>query len=156
SACMDPAKAPASQAEGLARSERSLWPTVKKLATYIGRRIHWRRCVKRPWGGKIAFRAATASAAAALGVAASAAAQAADAPPLASPQAEASSGWIATVGGTAVLGPRYAGAEKYGLSGLPSLSFRRAGTPLEFSAPDDGLDYTLYGTPTFKVGPVAN
>jgi outer membrane scaffolding protein for murein synthesis (MipA/OmpV family) len=83
-------------------------------------------------------------------------ARAADALPSTSPQAEAPPGWIATVGGTAVVAPRYPGAEKYGLSGLPSLSFRRAGTPLEFSAPDDGLDYTLYGTSTFKFGPVAN
>lgn len=112
--------------------------------------------MKRSWGGKIASRRVAATAAAALGVAVSGAARAADATPLASPQAEAPSGWIATVGGTAVLSPRYAGAEKYGLSGLPSLSFRRPGTPLEFSAPDDGLDYTLYGTPAFKFGPVAN
>ena len=40
--------------------------------------------------------------------------------------------------------------------GLPSVSIRRANEPATFSAPDDNIDYALFGSPWFKVGPVAS
>jgi outer membrane scaffolding protein for murein synthesis (MipA/OmpV family) len=72
------------------------------------------------------------------------------------PEAEAAPDWIVTVGGTLTSSPLFEGAGKYGLSGLPSLSFRRANEPEDFGAPDDSLDYTLFGTSGFKAGAVVN
>jgi len=69
---------------------------------------------------------------------------------------EPASGWIITLGGSAQIGPKFDGSSKWGLSGMPSLSWRRAGEDAGFSAPDDGLDYALYETPTFSFGPVAS
>src|SRR4051812_20408180 len=68
---------------------------------------------------------------------------------------QAAPGWIATVGATALLSPRYEGSTKYGVLPFPSLSFRRAGEPLGFSVPDDSPDYALYSSPAFRFGPVA-
>jgi outer membrane scaffolding protein for murein synthesis (MipA/OmpV family) len=39
---------------------------------------------------------------------------------------------------------------------MPAIGFRKVGEPEEFSAQEDGLDYTLFGTKTFQIGPVAN
>lgn len=64
--------------------------------------------------------------------------------------------WIVTVGGTATYEPQHLGAETYRLSALPSISVRRADEHEEFSAPEDGLDYSLLGNRTFQIGPVAN
>lgn len=69
---------------------------------------------------------------------------------------EPASGWIVTLGGSAEFGPSYDGARKAGFSGMPSLSWRRAGEDAGFSAPDDGLDYALYETKRFSFGPVAS
>jgi outer membrane scaffolding protein for murein synthesis (MipA/OmpV family) len=62
--------------------------------------------------------------------------------------------WIVSLGGTVTYGPRYPGASRYGFSGIPAVGFRRVGTPEEFSAPEDNLDYALIDTPMFKFGPV--
>ncbi|MBZ6078871.1 MipA/OmpV family protein [Microvirga puerhi] len=72
------------------------------------------------------------------------------------PSAEASSAWIVTLTGTGLVSPKYEGASAYGLSGFPSVGFRHPNEPEEFSAPDDSLDYTLFSTSGWKVGPVAN
>ncbi|MBF9235268.1 MipA/OmpV family protein [Microvirga alba] len=72
------------------------------------------------------------------------------------PDAETSSGWIVTIGATSLFSPQYEGSAKYGLSGLPSVSFRQPNEPEDFGAPDDSLDYTLFSTSNFKVGPVVN
>jgi len=82
------------------------------------------------------------------------AARAADDPPVADPPGEG--GWIATVGGNMNISPRYLGAEIYGFGGLPDISFRKAGTPAEFSPPEDGLDFELLGDRVFSAGLVAN
>jgi outer membrane scaffolding protein for murein synthesis (MipA/OmpV family) len=63
--------------------------------------------------------------------------------------------WIASVGGTLSTGPKYTGADRYGLFGAPSISFRRPGEPIEFGAPEDNLGYALLDTPQLKAGPVA-
>lgn len=69
---------------------------------------------------------------------------------------EPASGWIVTLGGSGQIGPKYDGASKAGFSGMPSLSWRRANEEAGFSAPDDGLDYALFETKTFSIGPVAS
>lgn len=63
--------------------------------------------------------------------------------------------WIVTLTGTVQAGPRYPGSDRFSLSGYPSLSYRRAGTPARFSAPDDGLSIALVDTGWFRAGPVA-
>ena len=75
------------------------------------------------------------------GLALAAPAQAADstfgAPP------STTTGWIATVKGNLAVGPTYPGADDYSFVGFPSISFRRAGTPARFTAPDDGLSFSI-------------
>lgn len=63
-------------------------------------------------------------------------------------------GWIVTLGGSFQVGPKYDGANSAGPSFMPSLSWRRAGEPAGFSAPDDSLDYAIYDTDRFDVGVV--
>lgn len=64
--------------------------------------------------------------------------------------------WIISIGGMATFGPQYIGAKEYGLSGYPSISFRRTDEAKGFSSPDDSLDYALYETKQFSIGPVLN
>ncbi|GAU83164.1 MipA/OmpV family protein [Bosea sp. BIWAKO-01] len=66
------------------------------------------------------------------------------------------SGWIVTLGGSGQYGPKYDGAKSYGLSGTPSLSWRRVGEPEGFSAPDEGLDFALFETSRFSIGVVGD
>jgi outer membrane scaffolding protein for murein synthesis (MipA/OmpV family) len=82
-------------------------------------------------------------------------AYAADAVP---PPAEqlSSSDWIVTLGVAGRYGPRFEGSRRYTVYGIPSVSFRRANEPAAFSAPDDNIDYALFGSPWFRVGPVAS
>ncbi len=65
-------------------------------------------------------------------------------------------GWIISLGGSVQFAPRFDGARSAGISGLPSLSWRKIGEPEAFSAPDDGLDYALYETDRFSAGVVGN
>jgi outer membrane scaffolding protein for murein synthesis (MipA/OmpV family) len=65
------------------------------------------------------------------------------------------SDWIVTLGVAGYYGPRFEGSRHYTVYGLPSVSFRRGDEPATFSAPDDNIDYALFGSPWFKVGPVA-
>lgn len=60
--------------------------------------------------------------------------------------------WIVTAGGTVQYGPRYEGAHTRGLSGAPSLSWRRATEPEKFSAPDDSFDLSLFSAGRFEAG----
>jgi MipA family protein len=75
-------------------------------------------------------------------------------PAQAQPATPVGQDWIITIGGTVEYGPLFSGSRKFGPSGMPSFDIRRASEPDEFSAPDDGLDYTLFSTKTFKFGPV--
>ncbi|NIX75666.1 MipA/OmpV family protein [Microvirga terricola] len=72
--------------------------------------------------------------------------------PPAAPVAE--TGWIATVKGNVQVGPAYPGADKLTVFGYPSLSFRRAGTPERFSAPDDGFSFSILDDSALRVGVV--
>lgn len=59
-------------------------------------------------------------------------------------------GWIVTLGGVSVLGPKYDGASKAGFSYTPSISWRRVGDPDGFSSPDDSLYFSLSDSRSFS------
>jgi MipA family protein len=63
--------------------------------------------------------------------------------------------WIVTVSGNGVAQPRFPGARDYTAFGFPSVDFRKAGEPVRFSAPDDGVSFTVFESPVFRFGPVA-
>ena len=100
--------------------------------------------------------AATASLVLAAG-----AAQAADAgarapvDPLFVPAPVVSDEWILTVKLTVGAAPKYDGADRWGIFAFPGLGFRRAGEPVQFSAPDDGIDFAAVRGQGFSAGPVA-
>ena len=73
-----------------------------------------------------------------------------------SPPAAASldSGWIATLKANAGFSPDWEGAKSYSFLAYPSASLRRADAR-EWSAPDDGLDFSVYDARGFSIGPVA-
>jgi outer membrane protein len=72
------------------------------------------------------------------------------------PPAPASTeGWIITLKANASLSTEWTGSKSYDLQGYPSFSFRRAGQPATWSAPDDGFGLPVYETRFFSVGPVA-
>jgi MipA family protein len=83
---------------------------------------------------------------------ATAPAQAAD--PLFDPAPVASSNWIVTLKGNLRVGPSYPGADDYSVYGFPSVSFRRAGAPQRFSAPDDGLSFSFLDESAVRIGVV--
>lgn len=63
--------------------------------------------------------------------------------------------WIVTISGNGVAQPRFPGARDYTAFGYPSVEIRKAGEPVRFSAPDDGISFTLFESPNFRFGPVA-
>lgn len=63
-------------------------------------------------------------------------------------------GWIVTVGAMVTYDPEYRGSDNLEFGILPSLSWRREGTPAIFSAPDDGFGLALFERPGFRFGPV--
>ena len=67
----------------------------------------------------------------------------------------AEEGWILTLDANLSLEPDYPGASTSRVQKLPSFSFRRAGTPDDFSSPDDGLDFSVFDIDWLKAGPVA-
>jgi len=64
--------------------------------------------------------------------------------------------WIISIGGMATVSPRWDGSSRYGLGGMPSISFRRASERESFSAPDDNFDITFFTGKRFAIGPVAS
>jgi MipA family protein len=66
------------------------------------------------------------------------------------------SGWIMTLGASGQVGPKYDGSNTRGLTGMPSISWRRVGEPATFSAPEDSMSLPLYETGQFGIGPVVN
>lgn len=63
--------------------------------------------------------------------------------------------WIVTLSGNGVAQPRFPGSRDYTAFGYPSVDIRRAGDPVRFSAPDDGVSFTLFESPALRFGPVA-
>ncbi|MFI5015129.1 MAG: MipA/OmpV family protein [Hyphomicrobiales bacterium] len=70
------------------------------------------------------------------------------------PPAPADEGWIITLKGNVSLSTEWQGAKSYDAEGFPSVSFRRADQPAIWGAPDDGLDFAVYESPFFSIGPV--
>jgi MipA family protein len=62
--------------------------------------------------------------------------------------------WTVTVKGTLGMAPAYIGSSDFLPYGLPGISFRRAGTPPSFSAPDDGVSLAILDLGWIKAGPV--
>jgi len=54
-------------------------------------------------------------------------------------------GLTITIGAGAQTYPQYPGADSYGINPLPIFGFRRAGTPMGFEAPDDGIGLGILG-----------
>jgi outer membrane scaffolding protein for murein synthesis (MipA/OmpV family) len=75
--------------------------------------------------------------------------------PMFAPVPVASDAWIVTLRATVSAAPKFEGADRFGLVAFPGLGFRRAGEPVQFSAPDDGADFALYRQNGFSAGPVA-
>ena len=63
-------------------------------------------------------------------------------------------GYTITVGGGAQTYPKYPGADSYGINPLPIFNFRREGSPLPLSAPDDGIGIGFFRrSSAFNFGP---
>lgn len=62
--------------------------------------------------------------------------------------------YIVTLTGNALAGPSYPGADKATGAFYPSLSYRRSDEPLRFSAPDDGISFSIVDDPSVRFGPV--
>ncbi|WP_293862610.1 MipA/OmpV family protein [uncultured Alsobacter sp.] len=77
---------------------------------------------------------------------------AADTAPRTAKVAEQPYGWLLTIKGNVVLSPNFPGAKSYGFIAYPSLSLRRAGTPDNYSAPDDGVSIALFGDSQWAIG----
>ncbi len=84
---------------------------------------------------------------------ASGAALAADTSRIATNPATADS-WIVTVKVNAVTSPKWTGSDANGFIAYPSLSFRKAGEPVKFSSPDDGIGMAIVDSGSFSMGPV--
>lgn len=63
-------------------------------------------------------------------------------------------GTVISVGTLAGVGPRFQGARRLGLWGLPYLSFRRPDEAQDWWAPDDGLDATVVSAGPVQAGAV--
>ncbi len=59
-----------------------------------------------------------------------------------------------TLKGNARIGPSYPGADDMDFVAFPSVSFRRAGTPVRYSAPDDGLSFSFVEQSSLTIGVV--
>lgn len=68
-------------------------------------------------------------------------------------QSDSPYGWLVTVNLKGVLSPRYTGGASYAFVGFPTLSFRRPGTPPEWSSPDDSISFALFDNGRFSIGP---
>lgn len=94
---------------------------------------------------------------AALGALASSIAAAADLPPQSAPAVSTTSppGWIVTVGIEGRILPAWPGASdnKFGLTALPLVGIRKAGTPPDFSGPRDSFSFSIIDIGAFKLGP---
>jgi outer membrane protein len=61
-------------------------------------------------------------------------------------------GWVVTLKGNVRVGPSYPGADDMDFVAFPSVSFRRAGTPQRYSAPDDGLSFSFVEQSSLTAG----
>jgi MipA family protein len=85
-------------------------------------------------------------------------AQAADllaAQPLPAASPPASDLYIVTVSANLQGVPRFPGSDRLTFLGYPSIGLRRVDEPERFSAPDDGLSFSVLETPSLRLGAVA-
>lgn len=64
--------------------------------------------------------------------------------------------WIITLGAWAVLEPAFEGSRSLQAAGRPLVMWRRADSREWLSLPNDGFDFELVETDTFRAGPVAS
>jgi MipA family protein len=55
-----------------------------------------------------------------------------------------------------LFGPKYMGAERYGLFGYPAFDVRKPNEPFALDSPDDSLGVPILDATQFKLGPVVN
>ena len=64
------------------------------------------------------------------------------------------SNWILSLGAGGRIGPKYPGADNYGIGPMPIFGLRREGAPLPFEAPDEGTGFGFLGDDSaFDFGP---
>lgn len=71
------------------------------------------------------------------------------------PAPASTQGWIITLKANGSFSTEWAGSKSYDPQGYPSFSFRKAGQPATWSAPDDGFGLPVYENRFFSIGPVA-
>ncbi len=97
---------------------------------------------------KNALRAAALTSAASLAFFAATAASAQD---------TGGRGWLVTLGAGPQIGPKYPGADSYGLSPMPFFGMRRPGDPLPVASPDQSFGFGLLGRDSvIDIGPAVN
>src|SRR5439155_22402388 len=64
--------------------------------------------------------------------------------------------WTITLGAEGRIAPSFEGSNHYVPYPFPLFNVRRAGTPLPFSVPRDGIGYALFDYGQFRFGPVGN
>lgn len=65
-------------------------------------------------------------------------------------------GWIVTVGAFGDLEPRFEGSRRLGPGYHPIIDYRAAGSREWLNLPNDGFDFALIETDSFRAGPVVN
>ena len=106
----------------------------------------------RPSRTRLGLRAGLS---AALGGAPAQAADLLAAQPLPAASPPASDLYIVTVSANLQGVPRFPGSDRLTFLGYPSIGFRRVDEPERFSAPDDGLSFSVLETPSLRLGAVA-
>jgi outer membrane protein len=71
-------------------------------------------------------------------------------------EAESAAGWIVTLGGYGDLEPKFEGARHYTFWFHPIIDYRTVGSREWLSLPNDGFDFPLIATDSFRAGPVVN
>jgi MipA family protein len=65
------------------------------------------------------------------------------------------SGWTITLKGNVGVSPAWDGSSQLSPYLIPSVSIRRAGSPLKFTAPDDAASFAIFDEGWLKAGPAA-
>src|SRR5262249_15876010 len=71
-------------------------------------------------------------------------------------ETESASGWIITLGGYGDLEPKFEGARHHTVWFHPIIDYRPDGSREWLSLPNDGFDFPLIVTDSFRAGPVVN
>src|SRR5215471_20870344 len=71
-------------------------------------------------------------------------------------ETQSDAGWIVTLGGYGDLEPRFEGARHHTFRFHPIIDYRTVGSREWLSLPNDGFDFPVIVTDSFRAGPVAN